>query len=71
MKQLRTKLNMSSAYHPQTDGQTKRTHRTNEQILRGIGQPLSILELVGLRNYMESAMKITCMTGHATPLPLY
>ena len=27
-------MNISSAYHPQIDGQTERTHRTIEQILR-------------------------------------
>ena len=32
--QLQAKLNISSAYHPQTDGQTERTHRAIEQILR-------------------------------------
>lgn len=33
-KALKTRLNISSSYHHETNGQTKRTHRTIEQILR-------------------------------------
>ena len=34
MQQLKTKVNLRTAYHPQTDGNTERVHRTIEQILR-------------------------------------
>lgn len=37
---LHTTLNLSTSHHPQTDGQTERTHRTIEQILRAYCHPL-------------------------------
>lgn len=37
---LGSRLNMSTAHHPQTDGQSEVTHRTIEQILRAYVSPL-------------------------------
>lgn len=39
-KTLGTQLNMSTSHHPQTDGQSERTHRTIEQILRAYVHPM-------------------------------
>lgn len=36
MLRLGCTMNLSTAYHPQTDGQAERTHATIEQILRGM-----------------------------------
>ena len=62
--QLKTRLNISSAYHPQTDGQTERTHRTIEQIVRSFihthhDQWLSHLSLAefSYNNSVHSATK--------------
>jgi len=39
-RRLGTSLNTSTSYHPTTDGQTERTNRTLEQILRAYVHPL-------------------------------
>lgn len=39
MKLLGTTLKMSSAYHPETDGQTERANRTMEEMLRAFVHP--------------------------------
>ncbi|GKE28013.1 putative reverse transcriptase domain-containing protein, partial [Tanacetum coccineum] len=42
-KALGTHLDMSTAYHPQTDGQSKRTIQTLEDMLRGCVAPFEAL----------------------------
>ena len=39
-RRLGSTLNMSTAHHPQTDGQSEITHRTIEQILRAYVEPM-------------------------------
>ena len=45
----------------------------NQTILPAYQQELlgKVLAVRNRRNYIEGASKISCITGHATPLPLY
>ena len=40
-KSLGTKIKLSTAYHPQTDGQSERANRTMEEVLRSYVHPLA------------------------------
>jgi transposase InsO family protein len=65
-KILGTKLNMSTAYHPQTDGQTERANRTLEQMLRNFvnyqqdnwDELLPLVEF-GYNNHISASTKRT------------
>ncbi|GKD44913.1 putative reverse transcriptase domain-containing protein [Tanacetum coccineum] len=71
-KALGTHMDMSTAYHPQTDGQSKRTIQTLEDMLRAcvinfgkdenldrlfIGQRLETLSLLGRKLFMKQLRK--------------
>ena len=59
--QLGSHLNISTAYHPQTDGQSERTHRTIEQILR------AYVMMTGLQGCR--LLNLPTITPHTPPPP--
>ncbi|GJU96434.1 putative reverse transcriptase domain-containing protein [Tanacetum coccineum] len=50
-KALGTRLDMSTAYHPQTDGQIERTIQTLEDMLRA--SIIQVFDVIRLRHYIE------------------
>ncbi|GJR19713.1 putative reverse transcriptase domain-containing protein [Tanacetum coccineum] len=63
-KALGTRLDLSTAYHPQTDGQSERTIQTLEDMLRanvsrpGDGQRLEMAVLIGPELVLEMTVKV-------------
>lgn len=78
--QLGTKLTMSTAFHPQTDGQTERSNRTLEEMIRAYvnwshndwDQHLSVLEMAFNNSKQASTGHSPCYLnyGHEIQLPL-
>lgn len=79
-EQLGTTLTLSTAYHPQTDGQTERANRTLEEMLRGYvswahddwDQHLAVLELAYNSSIQASTGKSPFFlnSGQEVRLPL-
>jgi hypothetical protein len=76
-----TKLNFSSAYHPQTDGQTERTNQILEDMLRACAlkhgsswdKSLSYAEFAYNNNY-QTSLKMApfeALYGRKCRTPLY
>jgi hypothetical protein len=80
VKLLGTELAMSTAYHPQSDGQTKRMNRTMEDMLRGFVGPrqgdwcryLSMVEFAYNNSIQASTVQTPFFLNHGrhplTPL---
>jgi len=80
MSLLGTQLNMSTAYHPQSDGQTERANRTVEDMLRGFVCPrqddwcryLSLVEFAYNNSQQASSLHSPFFLNHGrhplTPL---
>jgi hypothetical protein len=71
-----TKLNFSSAYHPQTNGQTERTNQILEDILRACAlkygkswdKSLPYAEFSYNNSYQASIEMASCEALYGTPL---
>ncbi len=80
VKLLGTEIAMSTAYHPQTDGQTERMNRTMEDMLRGLVGPrhddwckyLSMVEFAYNNSLQASTLQTPFFLNHGrhplTPL---
>ncbi|GJW99170.1 putative reverse transcriptase domain-containing protein [Tanacetum coccineum] len=70
-----TQLDMSTAYHPQTDGQSERTIQTLEDILRRVGPVANNvrklpIELQGIHNTFHVSNLKKCLSDESLVIPL-